>query len=251
MDFETVRFYLGRILVMLLICGTATWLMSLVNNRLTYGVVQDIRRRAIRKLQVLPLSYLDSHSTGDLVSRMVADATLLSDGLLLGFTQLFSGVIAIVVTLGFMISKSVLITAVVLVLTPVSFFVAKFIASRSFQMFLKQSEARGQQTALIEEMIGNQKLVQAFGYEKKSSERFAQVNQKLREYSQRAVFYSLSLIHISTINGDSDFPPFVLSAELRKFIRNWKERLLILWAWRMPFFILPASMPTAVCSRCF
>ena len=196
-DFETVRFYLGRILVMLLICGTATWLMSLVNNRLTYGVVQDIRRRAIRKLQVLPLSYLDSHSTGDLVSRMVADATLLSDGLLLGFTQLFSGVIAIVVTLGFMISKSVLITAVVLVLTPVSFFVAKFIASRSFQMFLKQSEARGQQTALIEEMIGNQKLVQAFGYEKKSSERFAQVNQKLREYSQRAVFYS-SLTNPST-----------------------------------------------------
>ena len=159
--------------------------------------VRQIEAKAIRKLQALPLSYLDRHSTGDLVSRMTADATLLSDGLLLGFTQFFSGVIAILVTLAFMISKSLLITAMVLVLTPVSFFIAKWIASRSFQMFLRQSEARGQQTALIEEMIGNQKLVQAFGYEARSLERFAAINQKLQEYSQKAVFYS-SLTNPST-----------------------------------------------------
>ncbi|MGN8887298.1 ABC transporter ATP-binding protein [Blautia sp. HCP28S3_G10] len=196
-DFSGMWYYLSRILVMIVISSAATWIMNIINNRMTYRTVQDIRAKAIRHIQVLPLSYLDSHSTGDIISRIIADTDILSDGLLLGFTQLFSGIVTIVGTLIFMFSKNFWITLLVIVLTPVSFFVAKFISSRSFQMFRKQSDARGRQTALIEEMIGNQKIVQAFGYEKKASQHFSEINQELKEYSQNAVFYS-SLTNPST-----------------------------------------------------
>ena len=196
-NFDSMWYYLSRILVMVIVSGAATWIMNIINNRMTYNTVRDIRAKAIRHIQELPLSYLDQHSTGDIISRVIADTDILSDGLLLGFTQLFSGIVTIIGTLVFMLSKNVWITLLVIVLTPLSFFVAKFISGRSFQMFRKQSDARGRQTALIEEMIGNQKLVQAFGYEEKSSARFSQVNKELKEYSQKAVFFS-SLTNPST-----------------------------------------------------
>ena len=195
-NFTQMWLYLKQILLFVVIAAAAIWIMNLVNNRMTYHIVQDIRSQAIRHIQKLPLSYLDQHSTGDIVSRIIADTDILSDGLLLGFTQLFSGVVTVVVTLIFMFSKNVWITLVIL-LTPLSFLVAKFISSRSFTMFKKQSETRGKQTALIEEMIGNQKVVKAFGYEDKASKRFDEINKELKEYSQKAVFYS-SLTNPST-----------------------------------------------------
>ena len=196
-NFEMMWYYLSRILVMVIVSSLAVWIMNIINNRMTFRTVQDIRSRAIRHIQVLPLSYLDGHSTGDIISRVIADTDILSDGLLLGFTQLFSGIVTIIGTLIFMFSKNFWITLLVIVLTPLSFFVARFISSRSFHMFRKQSDARGRQTALIEEMIGNQKIVQAFGYEDKSSARFAEINQELKECSQKAIFYS-SLTNPST-----------------------------------------------------
>ena len=196
-NFEMMWYYLSRILVMVIVSSLAVWVMNIINNRMTFRTVQDIRSRAIRHIQVLPLSYLDGHSTGDIISRVIADTDILSDGLLLGFTQLFSGIVTIIGTLIFMFSKNFWITLLVIVLTPLSFFVARFISSRSFHMFRKQSDARGRQTDLIEEMIGNQKIVQAFGYEDKSSARFAEINQELKECSQKAIFYS-SLTNPST-----------------------------------------------------
>ena len=188
--FDAMWAYLRRILVFAAVSGVTGWVMSLINNRMTYRVVQDIRAQSIRHIQRLPLAYLDRHSSGDIVSRIIADADILSDGLLLGFTQLFSGVVTIAVTLVFMFSKNVWITLLVILLTPLSFVVAKFISTHSYSMFRRQSEARGRQTALIEEMIGSQKVVRAFGYEEKASARFAAVNEELKNYSQQAVFYS-------------------------------------------------------------
>lgn len=196
-DFSRMWHYLCQILIIVIISSAASWLMNIINNRMTYHTVQDIRAKAIRHIQKLPLSYLDRHSTGDIISRVIADADILSDGLLLGFTQLFSGMVTIVGTLVFMFSQNVIITLMVIILTPLSFFVAKFISSHSFQMFRRQSSARGAQTALIEEMMGNQKVVQAFGYQNKSSDRFARINEELREASQKAIFYS-SLTNPST-----------------------------------------------------
>ncbi len=189
-DFATVSLYLKDILVWLCLCSIATWVMNIVNNRLAYRVVQDLRGQAIRHIQVLPLSYLDAHSSGDIVSRVIADADQLSDGLLLGFSSLFSGVVTIVVTLIFMFRRSVSITLLVIVLTPLSFFVARFISTHSYKMFRKQSETRGAQTALIEEMIGQQKVVRAFGYESTASKRFDSVNKDLEDCSWKATFYS-------------------------------------------------------------
>mgnify|MGYP004475646917 FL=1 len=188
--FEAMWVYLRKILFFAAISAITGWGMSLINNRMTYRVVQDIRSQSIRHIQRLPLSYLDMHSSGDIVSRIIADADILSDGLLLGFTQLFSGVVTIVVTLIFMFSKNVWITLLVIVLTPVSFLVAKFISTHSYTMFRKQSETRGRQTALIDELIGDQKVVRAFGYEKRASAHFAEINAELQKYSQQAVFYS-------------------------------------------------------------
>lgn len=189
-NFGRMVYYLEQIIVFAVVSALATWIMNLFNNRMTFRIVQDIRSKSIKHIQKLPLSYLDSHSTGDIVSRIIADADILSDGLLLGFTQLFSGVITIIATLIFMFSKNFWITIMVIVLTPLSFFVAKFISSRSYTMFQKQSKTRGQQTAFIEEMIGNQKVVKAFGYEEKASSRFDVINNKLQKYSKQAVFYS-------------------------------------------------------------
>ncbi|MBQ6239207.1 MAG: ABC transporter ATP-binding protein [Firmicutes bacterium] len=189
-DFEGMMYYLGRILILILISGAASWIMNLINNRMAYKVVEDVRSRAIRQIQVLPLSYLDRHSTGDIVSRVIADADQLSDGLLLGFTQVFSGVITILVTLIFMLSKNLLVTGLVILLTPLSFFVARFIAGRTYKMFRKQAETRDAQTALIDEMVGGARVVKAFGYEKTASRRFAAINKELQNYSQKAVFYS-------------------------------------------------------------
>ena len=189
-NFGRMVYYLEQIIVFAVVSALATWIMNLFNNRMTFRIVQDIRSKSIKHIQKLPLSYLDSHSTGDIVSRIIADADILSDGLLLGFTQLFSGVITIIATLIFMFSKNFWITIMVIVLTPLSFFFFFFISSRSYTMFHKQSKTRGQQTAFIEEMIGNQKVVKAFGYEEKASSRFDVINNKLQKYSQQAVFYS-------------------------------------------------------------
>lgn len=196
-DFSLVQYYLSRILLVVVSSGILTWLMNMINNRMTYRVVQEIRNEAIRHLQVLPLSYLDSHSSGDLESRIIADVDQLSDGLLLGFTQLFSGVVTIIFTLIFMLSKSVIVTLIVIVLTPLSFFAAKYIASHSYRMFKQQSSTRGEETALIEEMISGQKVVQAFGYEERSSARFQEINERLKDSSWKATFYS-SLTNPST-----------------------------------------------------
>lgn len=189
-DFAMVGYYLKRVVILAVLSGVTGWVMSVINNRMTYRVVQDIRAQSIRHIQHLPLSYLDKHSSGDIVSRIIADADILSDGLLLGFSQLFSGIVTIVVTLVFMFSKNFWITLLVICLTPVSFWVAKFISSHSYGMFRKQSEARGKQTALIDEIVGNQKVVRAYGYEERASRRFAEINGELRDYSAQAVFYS-------------------------------------------------------------
>ena len=189
-DFGKVQIFLGRVVLFAVLSGVTGWVMSVINNRVVYRVVEDIRSQSIRHIQKLPLSYLDQHASGDIVSRVIADADILSDGLLLGFTQLFSGVVTIGVTLVFMFSKNFWITLLVICLTPLSFWVAKFISSHSYGMFRKQSEARGRQTALIEEIIGNQKVVRAYGYEKRASARFAAVNKELKEYSAQAIFYS-------------------------------------------------------------
>ncbi len=179
--------------VMAVVAGAtalAQWVMSVCNNRIAYHVVQDIRRDAFEKIQVLPLKYLDAHPYGELVSRIIADADQFSDGLLMGFTQLFTGVLTIFGTLLFMLAENVGITLVVVCITPVSLFVAAFIARGTYRMFKLQSETRGEQTALIDEMIGNQKVVQAFSYEEKALERFDVINEKLGKYSLKATFFS-------------------------------------------------------------
>ncbi|MCR5627962.1 MAG: ABC transporter ATP-binding protein/permease [Lachnospiraceae bacterium] len=196
-DFSHVTFYLVRIGICVGICSVLTWIMNMINNHLTYHVVKDIRAKAIRQLQYLPLSYLDSHSTGDILSRVINDTDQLSDGLLMGLNQLFSGVCMIIVTLIFMLQKSLLITVLVVVLTPLSFLVARFIATHSFDMFTKQSSIRGEQTALIEELVGNGKVVKAFGYENRAVERFDEVNERLKVCATKALFYS-SLTNPST-----------------------------------------------------
>ena len=173
-----------------LITALAQWLMNVCNNKMTYQMVQDIRNEAFRKIEQLPLKYIDGHPYGDVVSRVIADVDQFSDGLLMGFTQLFTGIATIVGTFCFMLSVNVSITFVVVLITPVSFFVANFIAKRTFRMFRLQSEIRGEQTGLIDEMIGNQKVVQAFGRGEDATERFDEVNKRLQEASLRATFFS-------------------------------------------------------------
>ena len=189
-DFAGVYHICVKIGIAILLTMVAQWVMNVANNKITYSVVRDIRTDAFEKIQVLPLSYIDSHSYGGIVSRVIADADQFADGLLMGFTQLFTGVITILGTLGFMLSVSVPIALVVVVLTPVSLFVAAFIAKRTYQMFRMQSETRGEQTALIEEMIGNQKVVQAFGQENEVGDRFDEINDRLSKYSLQGTFFS-------------------------------------------------------------
>ena len=173
-----------------LITALAQWLMNVCNNKMTYQMVQDIRNEAFHKIEQLPLKYIDGHPYGEVVSRVIADVDQFSDGLLMGFTQLFTGIATIVGTFCFMLSVNVSITFVVVLITPVSFFVANFIAKRTFRMFRLQSEIRGEQTGLIDEMIGNQKVVQAFGRGEDATERFDEVNKRLQEASLRATFFS-------------------------------------------------------------
>lgn len=196
-DFDGILSILTKAGVIALITGVAQWLMNTCNNRMTYGIVRDIRTDAFKKLEKLPLSYIDSHSHGDMVSRIIADVDTFADGLLMGFTQLFSGVATIIGTLIFMLTINVKITLVVVLITPVSLFVASFIANKTYSMFQLQSRTRGEQTALIEEMIGNQKVVQAFNHEDEALEQFDEINGRLQKYSLRAIFFS-SLTNPST-----------------------------------------------------
>jgi len=189
-DFDTVFHILIQIGVIIGIAALAQWVMSLINNRITYRVVRDIRNEAFRKLQRLPLSYIDSHPAGEIVSRVIADVDQFADGLLMGFTQLFTGVITILGTLGFMFSVNITITLVVLLVTPVSLVVAAFIAKSTYNMFRLQSQVRGEQTGFVEETVGNQKVVQAFGQERRAMERFQEINERLRTSSLRAIFFS-------------------------------------------------------------
>lgn len=179
------------------ITAAAQWIMNMCNNRMTYNIVRDIRKDAFDKIEHLPLSYIDSHSHGDMVSRIIADVDTFADGLLMGFTQLFTGLATIIGTLLFMLFINVKITIVVVVLTPISLFVASFIAKKTYSMFQLQTQTRGEQTSIIEEMVGNQKVVQAFCHEDEALEKFDEVNNRLQNYSLRATFFS-SLVNPST-----------------------------------------------------
>ena len=189
-DFTVVARHLITVVVMLLCVGLMQWVMNMLNNKITYNVVRDMRARAFDKLLVLPFSYLDSHSQGDVVSRVISDADQFADGLLMGFSQLFTGVVTIIGTLAFMLSISVWITLVVVVVTPLSFFIARFIAKKTYAMFQKQSAVRGEQTGFIDEMITNQKVVTAYSKEADNQKQFDEINDRLAKYSMRATFFS-------------------------------------------------------------
>lgn len=189
-DFANMVPLFVKIGVIIGVVALSQWLMNACNNKITFNVVRDMRDRAFAKLERLPISYIDSHPIGEVVSRVIADVDQFADGLLMGFTQFFTGVITIVGTLAFMLSINVWITIVVVVVTPLSFLIASFIAKRTYTMFKLQSEARGEQTAFIDEMIGNQKIVTAYSHGKENIERFDEMNVKLRDYSLRAVFFS-------------------------------------------------------------
>ena len=189
-DFVGLKPIVRTMLIVLVITGVAQWIMNICNNYITYHVVQDIRKDAMDRIQIVPLKYLDGHAAGDIVSRVIADADQFADGLLMGFTQAFTGVMTIIGTLGFMLWINGWITLVVILVTPLSFFVAGFIAKKSYSMFRLQSKARGEQTALIDEMIGNQRVVQAYGHEKRSLEQFDEINGRLEKYSLKATFFS-------------------------------------------------------------
>ena len=189
-DFSGVLRIVYEIVVVAIVAAFAQWLLSVCNNRITFSVSRDLRNAAMRKIQTLPLSYLDSHPSGDIVSRMVADVDTFADGLLMGFTQLFSGVLTILGTLLFMLMQNVSITLVVVCITPLSLVVASFLAKRSYKYFQGQSTVRGEQTALVNEMIEGQKVVQAFGHEAQSLEAFDEVNGRLQDVSLKAIFFS-------------------------------------------------------------
>ena len=196
-DFDGIIALAKQGVIVILITAVAQWVMNMANNRMTYNIVRDIRKDAFDKIEKLPFSYIDSHSHGDMVSRIISDVDTFADGLLMGFTQLFTGVATIVGTLLFMLSIHIKITLVVVILTPLSLFVASFIAKRTYSMFRLQSKTRGEQTALIEEMIGNQKVVQAFNHEDEALEEFDEINERLQKYSLRATFFS-SIVNPST-----------------------------------------------------
>ena len=196
-DFGAIVQILIRMAIVIGVTAIAQWLMNVCNNRLTFYVVKEIRQEAIKKIEILPLKYIDAHPYGEIVSKVMADVDLFADGLLMGFTQFFTGVATILGTLIFMLSINLWITLVVVLITPLSFLVAGFIAKNTYTMFSLQSKTRGEQTALIDEMIGNQKIVQAFHHEDENLERFDEINERLEKYSLRAIFYS-SLVNPST-----------------------------------------------------
>ena len=197
--FDDIAALLIKIAVAAAAAALFQWLMNIINNRITYGVVRDIRSEAFAKLQSLPVSYIDSHAHGEIVSRIITDADQFSDGLLMGFSQLFTGVITIIGTLAFMFAINWKIALVVVLVTPLSLFAASFIAKRTYSMFRLQSETRGEQTAFINEIIGNEKVVRAYGHEAEVSETFEEINERLEKCSRRAVFYS------STVNPTTRF----------------------------------------------
>ena len=201
-SFPDLKLVLIQLAVVTAISAVSQWVMSLLTNKMTYKIVDDIRRRVFAHMEILPLRYMDAHQPGDAISRISTDVDQFSDGLLMGFTQLFSGVMTILGTLGFMISIDGRITLVVVLITPLSFFVANFIAKRTFTMFRLQSETRAEMTSLVEEMVGNQKVVKAFAYEKEAEERFDDINQRLQSCSLKATFFS-SITNPSTrfVNG--------------------------------------------------
>jgi len=189
-DFAGIFVILRKMAVIIGLTAVAQWIMNACNNKITYNVIRDIRTEAFEKIEKLPLKYLDAHSYGEIVSRVIADVDQFADGLLMGFTQFFTGIVTIFGTLIFMLTISVRITVAVVVITPVSLFVASFIAKKTFSMFKLQSETRGEQTAFIEEMVGNQKVVQAFSHEDEALEKFDEINERLQKYSLRAIFFS-------------------------------------------------------------
>lgn len=201
-DFSKVRKILEKLAIIIIMTGVAQWLMNLCNNTITYRVVKDVRTKAFAHLQKLPLKYVDSHAYGETISRIITDVEQFSDGLLMGFSQLFTGIVTIVGTLIFMLSINVKISLIVILITPVSLFVASFIAKKTYSMFKKQSEVRAEMTSLVDEMVGNQKVVQAFGYEERSLERFDNINKELKTCSIKAIFFS-SITNPSTrfVNG--------------------------------------------------
>ena len=189
-DFAGIFVIRRKMAVIIGLTAVAQWMMNACNNKITYNVIRDIRTEAFEKIEKLPLKYLDAHSYGEIVSRVIADVDQFADGLLMGFTQFFTGIVIIFGTLIFMLTISVRITVAVVVITPVSLFVASFIAKKTFSMFKLQSETRGEQTAFIEEMVGNQKVVQAFSHEDEALEKFDEINERLQKYSLRAIFFS-------------------------------------------------------------
>ena len=189
-EFSTIARLLLKMGILIGATALSQWIMNACNNRITYRTVRDIRSDAFARLEILPLRYIDAHSYGEIVSRMIADVDQFADGLLMGFTQFFTGVLTIVGTLLFMLWMNPVITLVVVVITPVSLFVASFIARKTYAMFKEQSAARGEQTGIIDEMVGNQKVVQAFGYQERAQDRFDEVNERLRKCSLRAIFFS-------------------------------------------------------------
>lgn len=201
-SFPDLKLVLLQLAVVTAISAISQWVMSLLTNKMTYKIVDDIRRRVFAHMEILPLRYMDAHQPGDAISRISTDVDQFSDGLLMGFTQLFSGVMTILGTLGFMISIDERITLIVVLITPLSFFVANFIAKRTFTMFRLQSETRAEMTSLVEEMVGNQKVVKAFAYEKEAEEQFDDINQRLQSCSLKATFFS-SITNPSTrfVNG--------------------------------------------------
>lgn len=189
-DFAGILEILKKMAVIILLTAVVQWLMNTCNNKIAYQVVRDVRDEAFKKLEILPLKYIDGHSHGDIVSRVIADVDQFSDGLLLGFTQLFTGVVTIIGTLGFMLSINISTTVIVVILTPLSFFIAGFIAKRTFNMSKLQSEIRGEQTAFVNEMVDNEKVVKAFSHEDEAIERFGEINARLEKASVKAIFFS-------------------------------------------------------------
>lgn len=189
-DFVNMKSILIKVAVIVVSTALIQWLMNVCNNKITYNVSRDLRKKAFEKIEILPFSYIDTHSMGDIVSRVITDVDQLSDGLLMGFTQFFTGVITIIGTLAFMLSVNVFITIVVVVVTPLSFFIARFIAKKTFNMFSLQSKTRGEQTSFIDEMISNQKVAEAYSMNEENKARFDKINDDLAKYSLKATFFS-------------------------------------------------------------
>ena len=195
-DFDLMKSILIKVAIIVIATAIIQWLMNVCNNKITYNVSRDLRKKAFEKIEVLPFSYIDTHSKGDIVSRVITDVDQLSDGLLMGFTQFFTGVITIIGTLAFMLSVNVFITIVVVIVTPLSFFIARFIAKKTFNMFSLQTKTRGEQTAFIDEMVSNQKVADAYSMDDENKKRCDEINDDLAKYSLKATFFLIFILSI-------------------------------------------------------